>query len=75
MLRLLFSSMLLAFFYFTLGNGTVAAQGLDQVTGCLSAKGAIKDLAIGDAPAKRDRLAGAIGKILDAKHVVHGREW
>ena len=52
MIRLLIPSMLLAVFFFAPGSGTVAAQGLDQVTGCLTAQGAIKDLAIGDTPAK-----------------------
>lgn len=49
MLRLLIPSILFAFILVSLGSRTASAE---QVTGCLTAQGAIKDLAIGDAPAK-----------------------
>lgn len=52
MLKLLIPSTLIALFFVALGSGTAAAQGAVQVTGCLTAKGTIKNLAIGDAPTK-----------------------
>lgn len=57
MLKLFVSSTLLTLLFFALGSETVAAQGAEQVTGCLTAQGSIKDLEIGDAPAKPCRVS------------------